>query len=417
MKNNSINKILVVAESIDLEDSSGTKGRVALIKNLHKAGFELLVYHYTRKDIQLDGIQCVVINENRGSLLFFLSRAERQIRYKTGWKLNKYVEQLFGFSFTLFNDRNSIVAGLKKIKDFDPDMVLTLSKGGSFRPHHALLKIPKWHDIWMAYIHDPYPFHSYPRPYDYVEPGHQQKRIFFLRLAITAKYAAYPSKLLAEWMEGYYSPLKGKAVIIPHQITEFKENDLGFPDYFQSENFNILHAGNLLWGRDPKGLIEGFLLFLKKNPQAKENSKLIFLGGENHYSNYLKTKENEVSQIFVSEDYVPHRDVLNLQIYTSVNVILEAKSEISPFLPGKFPHCVLADKPILLLGPYYSESKRLLGEEYKYWTEIDKTDKIASLLEKIYHNWCKGEHPSLNRPDLKEYLSESSLSKKVKGLR
>jgi hypothetical protein len=417
LENNSINKILIVAESIDVEDSSGTKGRVALIKNLHKAGFEVLVYHYTRKDIQLDGIQCVVINENRRSLLFFLSRTERQIRYKTGWKLNKYVEQLFGFSFTLFNDRNSIVDRLKKIKYFDPDLVLTLSKGGSFRPHHALLQIPKWHNIWMAYIHDPYPFHSFPRPYDYVEPGHQRKRKFFLELAAKTKYAAYPSKMLANWMEGYYSPLKEKRVIIPHQIPEFEENDLCFPDYFDVKKFNVLHAGNLLWGRDPRGLIKGFLLFLEKNPQAIENSKLIFLGGKNHYSKYLKTKEYEVSQIFVSEDYVAHRDVLNLQIHTSVNVILEAKSEISPFLPGKFPHCVLADKPILLLGPYYSESKRLLGKNFRYWTEADSIDTIAGLLENLYQSWSKGEHLSLSRPDLKEYLSESYLSKKIKSLK
>ena len=167
--------ILIVAESINVDDSSGSKASVALIKNLNAAGFEINVYHYTPKKIKLEGIPCVSIEENRHSLLFFLSRIERQIRYRTGWKLNKYIEQLFGFSFTLFNDRNSIVTSLRKITKFKPDLVLTLSKGGSFRPHHALLKIPEWHSKWMAYIHDPYPFAYYPRPYDWVEPGHQRK--------------------------------------------------------------------------------------------------------------------------------------------------------------------------------------------------------------------------------------------------
>src|SRR5690606_20049590 len=133
--------------------------------------------------------------------------------------------------------RNSILAGLKGIKDFEPDLVLTLSKGASFRPHHALLELPKWHSKWMAYIHDPYPMHSYPRPYDYVEPGHQQKRKFFLNIAEKARYAAYPSKLLAEWMESYYSKLKGKTVIIPHQIDDTEVELNALPEFFKKEAF------------------------------------------------------------------------------------------------------------------------------------------------------------------------------------
>ena len=417
MKKKSIQKILVVAESIDIEDSSGTKGRVALIKNLHKASFDVIVYHYTRKEIQLAGIPCVSIKENRQSLLFLLSRIERQIRYKTGWKLNKYIENFFGFSFTLFNDRNSIRNGLKQIKDFEPDLVITLSKGGSFRPHHALLKMPEWHSRWMAYIHDPYPFSCYPRPYDYVEPGHQKKRNFFLNLAEKAQYAAYPSKLLADWMESYYQPFIGKAVIIPHQIAAVDNNNYNLPEYFSNDNFNILHAGNLLWGRDPMGLIEGFHLFLHNNPEARENARLIFLGGKNHYSDFLEKIRNEVPEIYVSEDYVPHQQVINMQLHASLNFILEAKSTISPFLPGKFPHCVQAEKPILLLGPYYSESKRLLSDEYKYWTEIDRVEVIAGLIKNLYLKWKMGVIVNFDWSFLKNYLSEVCLTQKIKELK
>src|SRR5690606_4367883 len=174
-------KLLVVVDSIDVNDSSGSKGRVALIKNLKKAGYEIKVYHYTRKDIQLPGIPCHSIKENRRSLLFILSRSERYLRYWFNIKMNNTIEKILGFPFTLFNDRNSIASDLKSVIEFEPDLVLTLSKGGSYRPHHALLKIPAWHHKWIAYIHDPYPRQSFPRPYDYVEAGHQQKRNFFLK--------------------------------------------------------------------------------------------------------------------------------------------------------------------------------------------------------------------------------------------
>jgi len=407
-------KILVVAESIDVEDSSGTKGRVALMKNLHKSGFDVRVYHYTRKEIQLPGITCVAIKEKRWSALFFLSRLERYIRYFFKISLSKPLEKAFGFSFTLFNDRNSIIAALRKIKDFNPDLVLTLSKGGSFRPHHALLKMPELHKKWMTYIHDPYPMHLYPRPYNWVEAGYYKKWKFMKDVSEKAAFTAFPSKLLMEWMGSYFTGYIEKGLVIPHQISSEEISESIIPDYFDKKKFNILHAGNLLWGRDPVGIIQGFLKFLKLNPEAEKESKLLFLGGQNHYSSILSEWEAKIPQLYVSEDYVPFKQVQTLQKICAVNIILEAKSEISPFLPGKFPHCVLADKPILLLGPYYSESRRLLGEDYPYWAEIDEVDKISEILKDLYCQWKKDPLKlKLYRPDLEEYLSVEYLPETI----
>jgi len=412
-------KILVVVESIDMNDSSGSKANVALIQNLHKAGFELLVYHYTRKEIKLPGIICIAIKEKRWSVLFFLSRLERYIRTYLKLSLSKPLEKVFGFSFTLFNDRNSIVAALQKIEDFKLDLVITLSKGGSFRPHHALLKMPALHTKWMAYIHDPYPMHFYPKPYTWTEAGARQKEEFMKEVALRAEITAFPSKLLMEWMGSHFASYQTKGVVIPHQMAH--ENIEGtneeLPAYFNLQNFNIVHAGNLLWGRDPKGLILGFQEFLKANPGAKKDARLIFLGGTNHYSLELSEYEKDIPQFKVSPDYLPFKMVQIIQERSSVNIILEAKSTISPFLPGKFPHCVSADKPILLLGPNLSESKRLLGNDYIYWTEIDEIDKIAGDIKNLYFQWKKDPTQlTLNRPDLKEYLSIKYLSVTINKL-
>ena len=56
-------KILVIVDSIDIEDSSGSKANMALIYNLVAAGFEVLVYHYTLREIQLQGVNCFAIPE------------------------------------------------------------------------------------------------------------------------------------------------------------------------------------------------------------------------------------------------------------------------------------------------------------------------------------------------------------------
>ena len=409
-------RILVIVESIDVEDSSGSKANVALIKNLREAGFELLVYHYTKKEIHLEGVKCIAIPENRKSLMFLLSRLERQLRYRLNLDLHKPLERIFGFSFTLFNDRNSIVASLRAIDDFEPDLILTLSQGGRFRPHHALLKIPAWHHKWLAYIHDPYPMHSYPRPYDWVEPGHHRKRDFFMMVAKKARYAAYPSKLLAEWMESYFPLLKGKAVIIPHQISAIEVNYDYLPSFFRKDYFTILHAGALMNARNPLFLISAYRRFLEAYPEARKNSRLFFVGPRSGYSEEFSRLSQEVPQIISTNEYLSFSVVAAMQHAASVNVILEAKGPISPFLPGKFPHCVQAKKPILLLGPYYSESRRLLGKYYPWWSEIDDENRIFEHITNLYQIWKEERISNSDYSDLEDYLSTPYLKQVFRRL-
>lgn len=413
MSNNT--KILIVVESIDVEDSSGSKGRVALIQNLHKLGYNLKVLHYTGKEISLPEIPCTAIKENRKSILFYLSRWERHLRYKLRLDLHKPLERFFGFSFTLFNDRDSIIKALRREKSFNPEIVLTLSKGGSFRPHHALLKMEEYHDKWLAYIHDPYPMHLYPRPYAWVEPGYHQKWTLMNEISLKARFTAFPSKLLLEWMGDYFPGYIKNGLVIPHQINYTEEALTYLPDYFVEGEFHILHAGNLLNTRNPKGLIEGFQLFLSRiTVESQKKVKLILLGPKSSYSSFLNLMTKKIPQLYVSDKEVPFIEVQTLQNLVDINVILEAKAEISPFLPGKFPHCVKANKPILLLGPYYSESRRLLGDNYEYWAENNDAEQIAAFLERLYRKWYKDPKSlKLNRPDLEDYLSISNLKRVI----
>jgi hypothetical protein len=409
-------KILVVAESINIEDSSGSKANVALIHNLVEAGFDVFVCHYTLKNIQLAGVNCFAIPEIKFSFLYFLSRLQRVLAKKYAINVAPFLEQLFGFSFTFFNDTNSIVKALKKLK-FQPDLVLTLSKGASFRPHYAVLKMPELHKKWIAYVHDPYPIHYYPRPYNWIESSYKQKEQFFLEVSKKAEYSAFPSLLLKEWMGSYFSNFSKTGVVIPHQNAKYEVKNKINPSYFEESKFNLLHAGNLMSQRSPKGLIEGYKLFLNQNPEAKADTKLILLGNASDHSKMLEEYEKNSPQIYIHNGTILFDEVYHLQQNVSVNIILEAKSEISPFLPAKFPHCVEANKIILSLAPYYSETRRLLGDDYDFWTEIDDVEKIASLIEKLYHLWK--QNPSyilLNRPDLNDYLSARYLKKVVNAL-
>jgi len=399
-------KILVIAESIDIEDSSGSKVNVALIKNLKRVGYSVKVLHYTRKDIQLEEINCVSIKEFRFSLLFILSRVQRILQRVLKVNFSEFLENTFGHSFTFFNDSKSISSAIKK-HYANEELIITLSKGASFRPHHAMLSLPELSGKWLAYVHDPYPFHYYPRPYNWVEKGYKYKEKFFRQVSEKAAYSAFPSLLLKEWMGEYFPNFLNTGLIIPHQNLEAKIDDKA-PDYFNLDKFTLLHAGNLMSKRNPKGLVNGYNLFLEKNPIAIKNSSLLFLGPADYHKEYL---ERELSEnIFWSRGNVPYSEVSYVQKNTSVNIILEAKSEISPFLPAKFTHCVKADKPIMLLGPYYSETRRLLKGNHPFVSEIDDAKLIAELIEKLYLLWEKNpEKLKLNRVDLDDYVSISNL--------
>lgn len=410
-------KILVVVDSINIEDSSGSKANVAFINNLVEAGFDVLVYHYTLKNIQLKGVNVYAIPEIKYRSLYFLSRLQRFLRGRFSINVAPFVDQLVGFSFTFFNDTNSIAKALKK-NTFDPDLVLTLSKGASFRPHFALLKIPELHNKWMAYIHDPYPFHYYPRPYAWVESGYKFKDEFFIKVSKKARYSAFPSLLLKEWMGSYFPNFLKSGLVIPHQNAKYEIENSKFPLYFDKSKFNMLHAGNLLAQRSPKGLIEGFKLFLQQNPGSVTEVKLILLGNASDHEKMLDEYKKNCPEIFIYNGNVAFDTVFNLQQNVSVNVILEAKSEISPFLPAKFTHCVEANTAIFLLAPYYSETRRLLGNDYPYWSEVDDVEKIAALIEKLYQQWKQNpDNLLLNRVDLKDYLSVNYLKRVINDLK
>ena len=409
-------RILVVVENIDVNKSSGAKANVALIKNLALCGYKVHVLHYTLKQIEIEGVECVAIKEIRSSRNFIASRFERLLRYKFKIDIHEYLEKIWGFSFTLFNDRNSIIKAIKKV-DFAPDLVFTLSQGGSFRPHHALLKLPEFHNKWVAYIHDPYPMHLYPRPYVWVEPGYYKKWRFVKEMSLKAAFPAFPSQLLKEWMGSYFKGYKERGIVIPHQLNiDVKEETSSNIEEWNVVNFNVLHAGSLLHARDPRALLSAFKDFIDKiGKREAANCYLYFIGIANNHKGILENYANQLSQIKFIDKSVDFNIVYAMQQQAAVNVILEAKSEISPFLPGKFPHCVAADKPIFSLSPYYSEVRRLLGEDYPYCCEADDKANILEFLEISYSNWKSGKG-TLNRPDLEVYLSKDYLKKVISHL-
>ena len=408
-------QILVAVESIDVNDSSGTKGRVALIQNLIALGYTLTVLHYTQKPMEIKGAHCVAIPENRRSWYFFMSRLQRYIYRWFGYNISERQERRNGFSYTWCNDANAFA---KALKDYHPDqfdILFTFGKGRSFRPHAGVLQVPQWHSKWYAYVHDPYPQHLYPRPYNFVENGYKQKRYFFREMTEKAQCMVFPSQLLKEWMQSYFVAIKDKSLIIPHQIAELPDASTKTTQELDPTRFTLLHAGNLLDLRDPEVVVSAYQQFLKKHPEATQDSQLLFVGKPSTFDAYLTAQQAKTPSLECSDGYVAFDKVYRMQQQAQVNIILEAKSEISPFLPGKFAHCVAANAPILLIGPYYSECKRLLGPDYRYSFEFSEVDRLAEAIKRLYLDWKKGSPEQLSRPDLAAYMNKGYVKETLEN--
>jgi hypothetical protein len=410
-----VKKILVLAETIDANSSSAGKGRSAFISSLYSAGYSVKVYHYSGDEVLIENVKTFQITESKLSHNYILSRSQRVFQRFSGINFSKSLEKLFGFSFSFKSDVSSLIKGLQEESPGNYDMILTLSKGASYRTHAAILKMPRWHNIWMAYIHDPYPFHWYPHPYYWKESGANMKEDFFRQVAINAKWLGYPSLLLADWMGKFHPDFRSKAVILPHQlpanriILKAQQNET-------ETIFSISHIGTLLKQRDPVPLMYAWKKFMKDKKDTSSFQLNLIGPSDYHQENIASIIAND-SSIHFHPEAIFYEKAQSIERASTANIILEAIADHSPFLPGKFPSLVLADKPILHLGPQHSETVRLLGNDYPYHCAANDINQIMVLLEMLYQRWLKsGKHLQLNRPDLIEYLSSHALASEIEKL-
>ncbi len=370
-------KILVLTDSIDINGGSGGKANVAFIKNLHHLGYDLYVYHYTRKNITLEGVKCFSIEEHKFNRFYFLAKLIVVLKRLFKISLNLYFENKRGFSFTNEYDTLSMVKALNKVS-FDPDLVLTLSKAASFRPHRALLHFPRWHSKWLAYIHDPYPFYCYPRPYDWIGPGDKKKMQFMNQVFKKASYIGFPSQLLSEWMFSYYPTDTNKIKIIPHQIDEnLVANKKDLPEDFKISNINLVHAGALLGHRPPTALLTAFKKLLQQKLVPEHTVLWLVGGGLGDFSTQIDNFKNTFPNNLKTLNQVQFKVAFAMQYFADFNIVIESDAYISPFLPGKLPHLIKANKPIIHIGPELSEIARLMSKEEHFLT-LTHTDSLKS---------------------------------------
>jgi hypothetical protein len=407
-------KWLILSESLELNRTSSGICNSNIICSLLALGNDISVM-YTHVEgsepIWLNGAKLLPIQKDDSNYLPLYIRVP---------KIRALHTVITGFNYSkkkiITQWKNEISKALSKDSY---DVILILGSGLSYVPFFALHELsPKIK--WIANIHDPYPLFELPPPYN-------KKRRFYMtregnifkQMCSDADGLTFPSQELMEWMSQFNPKIKEKGMVIPHpgkiadNIADVNSNlDVNLP----LSKFNMVHAGSLLGPRDPKPLLTAYKQFLEKNPEAVQNSTISVIGKvfDTH------GKIEEVMGRFGSNlniiQRITYKRVFEILKQSDVNIIIEAKTEISPFLPGKFSDYISANKPIMSLSPRKSEVRRLLGYDNVLCTENGNIEIIERIITELYAQW-KTRHIPLNYgEDLKEYIAPLSVGKSFEAI-
>lgn len=293
----------------------------------------------------------------------------------------------------------------------DYDAVIILGSGSEFLPHFAMRNIKT--SIPCIYnFHDPFPWHVYPEPYK--KPRNIPSMLLHIKvqkIIDKADVVSFPSEYLRKQMSNNFKKLNKKSVVIPHvgiRLENLPRNQEDSLVTLDESKFNLLHAGSLLGPRNPHALIKGFIKFLDENPEHRENSTLTIVGKIARENKEILnfTQEN----IRIIDKRVSYARSMELIREANCLLLIEAKSILSPFLPGKFSDYVIAEKPILVLSPRHSEVMRLLGDHYPYWYELNDEDNIYTHIKSLWMNWRSNNLQNPVPGSLVNYLSDTNVN-------
>ncbi len=287
-----------------------------------------------------------------------------------------------------------------------PRVVFAFGAGMDFTPHMALAT---WKEPlpWVAYYHDPWPAHLYPPPYraPWNIPGWHQER-WHRRILHRAPALAFPSARLRDWILcADLEPLRTKAFILPHLATGPEVSKLergeGLPPQFERSGFQIVHAGTLLRHRSPWALLEGFHRFVSKEEERQRRAKLWMVGRvDRHIAPDPRWKELTRSGcVEVMQERVSYEASMQMLLYATAGVVLEAIAPESPFYPGKLADLLYLRKPILAVTPSRSTVRDMLGEDYPLLCLPDRAEDVESKLELLWQEWKRGGTARLGPPE------------------
>lgn len=356
-----------------------------------------------------------------------------KLQQPTGWKLLGKVpllrslpEKLTGFNHASYYKLQQWTKAIKhKLAKDSYDLVLLLGSGMGWYAHMAFSNLLPYAGKFVISIHDPFPMAMLPEPYNVpIDNGQRQLMKRFNHLVEQAAGCYAPSLRLIEHLSPAYPALAGKAVVVPHLAYQLPfllqpanppaEKQVALLAKIQplngSTHFLLVHMGTLLEGRSPGYFIRAMLQFLEAHPEAEAHTQVVFIGQVHpKLLPEFDPAANHKNFIIENNTRLTYGQALVLQKAAAANLVIESATYHSPQLFGKFADAVMADKPILCIGPATSEARRVVGNDYPYQATNGNEEEIRLMIETLYRNWREQSNQTLQRPDLQHAFHPQRL--------
>ncbi|MFB9058213.1 glycosyl transferase family 1 [Mariniflexile ostreae] len=161
--------------------------------------------------------------------------------------------------------------------------------------------------------------------------------------------------------------------------------------------FSLAHIGSLLSKRNPKVLWEVLNDLIKENKAFSKDFQLHLVGAVS--KEVLKSIQNYQWETHLKiTDYVSHHEAIQLQRESQMLLLVEIDSEDTKcIIPGKLFEYMVSNRPIIALGPQYSDVEAILKEtntgHYFYYTDYDKLKATILSHYKAFQNKSLQSYP------------------------
>ncbi|MGE3853159.1 MAG: hypothetical protein AB7K09_15570 [Planctomycetota bacterium] len=421
-------RILVLANRLDVDGTSGGLCSAKLVQVLHNRGHQLEVWcaeaseSVRRPGYLAPGLQIRFLDTNQPALR---RRIFDGLDRWLGGALRRVVVQMRGYPPPMWR---AVAAwrGLLRSRTDEarPDVAVALSSGLIFAPHMALAAESRRHTNrlpWLGYIHDPFPVSRMPglrrATSAWWRGRYADRRQAILQRQIfrTADALAFPSQRLLEWAAAEVpneSPaIRSKSSVVPHvaAVPEPGAADVAEAGRLvDGSRFQVLHAGSLLAAQTVEALLAAFRDF-RQASNDRASASIVQLGATNPVHEARPTWQSAIADgiLTVHQRRVPHTVAVAATKRAPLCLVVDFPDAMSPILPGKVADLVAIDAPILYLGPEQSATLDVLGADWPFAACPDDTEGIRAALEAAWSRWIAGgrgalQVPARNRSDLVE---------------
>ena len=228
---------------------------------------------------------------------------------------------------------------------------------------------------WIADFRDPWvniDYHSQLKLTESTQQKHKDLEIEILNEADQIMVTSFETK--REFTAKTTKPVE----VITNGFDEVEALDLDL-----NEAFSIVHVGSLLSERNPIFLWKILAHLIEEDEHFKQFFELHLVGKVSQV--VLDSIEEYGLKDYVYLDgYLPHIEAVKAQHQAQVLLLIEAnRSEKQGIIPGKLFEYLMAQRPILAIGPKDADVQKILletnaGSYFTYTEASDLKEKITS---------------------------------------